>query len=79
MTPEQINKLAKQAGATHPIDPTYFSEPKILFNPEQLAEFVRLVRESTLEEAAKLCEVNHGTTMRNLDSFQCANSIRSLK
>ena len=51
MTPEQIRTLAKQAG----VQPYEHSQPhreSISFTPAQLAEFVRLVRESALDEAA---------------------------
>lgn len=29
------------------------------------------------EECAKACEVNHHTTRRNMDSFECAAAIRA--
>ena len=33
--------------------------------------------EAEREECAKVCETNHGTIRRNLDSYQCAAAIRA--
>lgn len=46
---------------------------------ELLERFAQLVRNAALEEAAKVCEVNHHTVRPSLDSFECAAGIRSLK
>jgi len=45
MTPEQIKALAKQAGGTISTDLLHRGQPSVIFDAENLAEFVRLVLE----------------------------------
>ncbi len=55
MTPDQIKALAKQAGGT-PYTNRYFpGKLAVAFHGGALIEFVRLVRESALDEAAAAC------------------------
>lgn len=49
MTTDQIKALAKQAGGTT------MGDMLMIFKLDGLAEFVRLVRESALDEAATQC------------------------
>ena len=93
MTPDQIKALAKQAGCKFDDDESY-PMTRIMFCKTELAEFVRLVRESALEEAAELCHNNaeqlgamNGRTLSPFD-HECqglhagmtyAKAIRKLK
>jgi hypothetical protein len=42
-----------------------------------IERFAELVRADEREACAKLCEVNHHTIRRNMDSFECAAAIRA--
>lgn len=75
MTPEQIIEMAKQAEISVP---PYFNAVAAARLTE-LQAFAQLVRNAALEEAAKVCEVNHHTVRPSPDSFECAAGIRSLK
>ena len=77
MTPDQIKQLAKQAGGTPFSDRYYPDDTAVAFGPTALAEFVRLVRESVLKEAAELC---HCISMQeNGDAMGCEIKIRKMK
>ena len=68
----RIKALAKQAGGT-----VYKDIAAIAFMPSELAEFVRLVREEVLEEAATAC---HCIALQRVGSaLECTTAIRSLK
>ena len=73
MTPGQIKTLAQQVG-NHGISD--FGNDTWSFHIDQLAEFVRLVRESALEEAAYVAEAGF---KRAKDGYQIADDIRGLK
>lgn len=76
-----IKALAKQAGGTSYINRHYPDDTAVAFGPVALAEFVRLVRESALEEAAKVCISLAVTDCNdsNITRHECAAAIRSLK
>lgn len=42
-----------------------------------LERFAELVRADEREACAKVCEINHHTARRNMDSFECAAAIRA--
>lgn len=70
MTPYQIKQLAKQAGA-----------PDYIFTPYEMNEFVRLVRERVLDEAAAACTaiaIAPSNCVLGV-AITCADAIRSLK
>lgn len=73
MTPEQIIEMAKQTGVWQEHIKAWTCTNK------EIQAFAQLVRNAALEEAAKVCEVNHHTIKRSPDSFECAAGIRSLK
>jgi hypothetical protein len=62
----EIMEMAREAGL--------FTHKEV--QPE-LEAFAKLVREDEREACAKLCEQNHRTVKRNLDSFECAAAIRA--
>ena len=76
MTPDQIKQLAKQAG----VQPYEHSQPhreSISFTPVQLAEFVRLVRDSAFAEARWAIE--SANAERHIDVADCVQIIQELK
>ena len=72
MTPDQIKALAKQAGGT---THTTMGDRLTIFLPDALTEFVRLVRESAFEEAARQFGPNNGAWPVNA----ITQTIRNLK
>ena len=73
MTPEQIKTLAQQV-VDHGISD--YGNDYWIFHADQLAEFVRLARESALEEAAYVAEAGFKCAK---DGYQIADDIRGLK
>ena len=67
-----IKALAKQAGGT-----VYADKPYVILEPDELAEFVRLVRESALEESAVLCDAMNDAD-HEVNGYACAGEIRSM-
>ena len=74
MTPEQIKALAKQAGGT---THTTMGDRLMIFLPDALAEFTRLVRESVLSEARQAIEMANAD--RHIDLSDCVQIIEDLK
>lgn len=68
MTPEQIQQWACEAG--------FLNRIEVTFAPE-LQAFATLVRNATLEEAAKLCDEMQPVPAS--EPRHCAEDIRSLK
>ena len=87
MTPDQIKTLARQAGGSIADHPT--GNYSALFIASGLAEFVRLVREGALDEAAITCDdekwvigaQRQSTYMETFNKAcdDCTKAIRSLK
>lgn len=77
MTPDQIEKLAREAGmqfgATH-ITPDG-EERWASVTDRHLARFAQIVRASALEEAARVCEA-HACSLDDLDVM--AEKLRAL-
>lgn len=83
MTPEQIKALAKQAGGIpstrqgyprdFPVSPVTVVAT-VVFDDAELVEFTRLVRESALEEAAKICD--ELMEIPAIEPRHCAQDIR---
>ena len=44
---------------------------------QKFERFAALVAAAEREACAKVCETNHGTIKRSLDSFECAAAIRA--
>lgn len=79
MTPEQILAIANQVGAL--TTPCYGDV--VSFSGSELAEFVRLVRERALDEAAAQCrqlaDCEENTEGYRNGAAWCAEKIRNLK
>ena len=67
-------EMAREAGAIH-----IHERPKefAIVGNETIERFAELVRADEREACAKVCEVNHHTARRNMDSFECAAAIRA--
>lgn len=84
MTPEQIRAIAKQAGGST----TQYEvggEDFYAFTSESMTEFVRLVRESALDEAEQVCITTADSRATpysdgyNMGAIDCTKAIRKLK
>lgn len=82
MTPEKIRTIAKQAGAVIKIDLDMVTHE---FEPDELAEFVRLVRKQTFDEAEQVCITTADPRAApysdgyNMGAIDCTKAIRKLK
>ena len=63
-----IIEIAREAG---------FNKNDLAYLHDNFIRLVELVRADEREACAKLCEVNHHTIRRNMDSFECAAAIRA--
>lgn len=66
MTRDDVIRMAREAG--HPCPQA---------DEQFLRDFAALVAAVEREACAKVCEVNHGTIKRNMDSFEIAAAIRA--
>ena len=74
-----IKALAKQANGTPYVNRHYPGETAAAFGPGALLEFVRLVRESALEEAANACLSRHANGNYVCDDRDdCHSAIKEL-
>ncbi len=88
MNTEDIIAMAKEAGFTT-ATAAYPYKVVPIASPEQITRFAQLVRNATLEEAAKVCEkwvdrysntviTNNGHWSGRMDADECAAAIRKM-